>query len=349
MLQAVRLPNSKSVGIAEGPRMAYEIGKLHYACVNGHVEIVRMLLDKGDDVHSISNHGITPLCMAAFVGGYEVVQLLLERGALVDMPNNDGRGTFALFVASRLGHLDVVKLLLDHGAELDKQTSDGFSALMGASIDGHCDVMELLISKGANVNMQASSGISSLMVASEGGHCNAAALLIENGAEMDLQASHHGGFALLAASQGGHCDVVQLLATKGAKLNMQAHNGFTPIIMALSQGKKEAAMLLIELGADTSIRDNSGKDAMDWACVMGNDDIVSRLLDTSTGGSASTVTTPWPGNLPSPPKEMPQTEPSEGKSKMCLLCLAPACFPAHVILFLSVILSGTHCSYLIKI
>ena len=244
------------------------------------------------------------------------------------MPNNDDTGKFALLAASEQGHLNVVKLLLDHGAEENKQTPGGSSALMAASLNGHCGVIELLITKGANVNMQDSNGISSLMIASEVGHCNAAALLIENGAEMDLQASHHGGFALLAASQGGHCDIVRLLATKGAKLNMQAHHGGTPITVALSEGKKEAAMLLIELGADTRIQYNSGRDAMDWACVKGYDDIVSRLLDTNTNGPVSPVTSPR--DLPSPPKAMLQTEPRstcESKFKVCLV--ASACTPAH--------------------
>ncbi|KAF2818089.1 ankyrin, partial [Ophiobolus disseminans] len=52
--------------------------------------------------------GWTPLFLAADSGHLEVVKLLLEKGADFTVPTNDG--WTPLHVASYKGHLDVIKL-----------------------------------------------------------------------------------------------------------------------------------------------------------------------------------------------------------------------------------------------
>ncbi len=66
-------------------------------------------MDRGRDVQD----GKTALHRAATSGHTELVKLLLQSGAIVDL------ATEALCTASELGHVEVVKTLLDHGAPVD--------------------------------------------------------------------------------------------------------------------------------------------------------------------------------------------------------------------------------------
>jgi hypothetical protein len=58
----------------------------------------------------------------------------------------------ALKAASGAGHYEVVKLLLDKGAEIDRAGGNmGWTALSGAAYKGHTQVARLLIERGADI------------------------------------------------------------------------------------------------------------------------------------------------------------------------------------------------------
>ncbi len=63
----------------------------------GHVEIVRLLLDAGEDPNRYNPVGFhahsTPLHQAALAGHYDVVRLLVERGARLDMKDTGFQST----------------------------------------------------------------------------------------------------------------------------------------------------------------------------------------------------------------------------------------------------------------
>jgi ankyrin repeat protein len=65
----------------------------------GHLEIVRLLLDAGEDPNRFNPAGFhahsTPLHQAAFAGHLAVVRLLVERGARLDQTDTRWHGTAA--------------------------------------------------------------------------------------------------------------------------------------------------------------------------------------------------------------------------------------------------------------
>ena len=57
----------------------------------------------------------TPLCQASESGYLEVVRLLLRRGANVHIPTNQT----PFLVATSIGYTEIAQLLLKHGAEAE--------------------------------------------------------------------------------------------------------------------------------------------------------------------------------------------------------------------------------------
>lgn len=91
------------------------------AASGGYVEVGRVLLDKGADVNAppVPSSRDTGLTIAADKGHCRFVELLLTRGAQVEVKNK--KGNSPLWLAANGGHLNVVELLFNAGADIDSQ------------------------------------------------------------------------------------------------------------------------------------------------------------------------------------------------------------------------------------
>jgi ankyrin repeat protein len=106
---------------AEFPEKAYVNGKssggetgLHKAAGEGHVDVVKYLLDlEPDAVNNKTGSGETPLHRAAYKGEYAVAELLLRYDANPDSVNDSGRT--AVYLAKCAGHDRVEDLLIKKG------------------------------------------------------------------------------------------------------------------------------------------------------------------------------------------------------------------------------------------
>ena len=117
------------------------------ACAAGHLEVARLLLDNGADLHEGDvNYRQVPLHRVAQEGYVDVAQLLLERGADILRPDNMGQTP--LHFAAEHGKTDMVRFLLENGAKpclgiLYRLKTPMMWALMG----GHQECAALLHSK----------------------------------------------------------------------------------------------------------------------------------------------------------------------------------------------------------
>ena len=86
----------------------------------GTPEAIVRIVKKGVDVNASGGQHGHALCTAAFNGRKEIVKVLIEQGAMVNLPANNRDG-YALHAAAGEGHIDVVKVLLSKGAKVQAQ------------------------------------------------------------------------------------------------------------------------------------------------------------------------------------------------------------------------------------
>lgn len=79
---------------------------------------------------------------------------------------------------------------------------------------------------------------------------------------------------LHAAARSGNKEIIGKLVQYGADLDATDKEGCTPLIRLLDNKRSDAALFLIEQGADTEIADNSGHRAIDYATAHGLREIV---------------------------------------------------------------------------
>jgi ankyrin repeat domain-containing protein 17 len=143
---------------------------LTLACFQGRNEVVSLLLDRKANVEHRAKTGLTPLMEAASGGYIEVGRVLLDKGADVNAaPVPSSRDT-ALTIAADKGHLKFVELLLSRGASVEVKNKKGNSPLWLAANGGHLTVVEALYHAKADIDSQDNRKVSCLMAAFRKGH-----------------------------------------------------------------------------------------------------------------------------------------------------------------------------------
>lgn len=169
------------------PRRAMDIHEMHYQYIGieklqaydipdickyawiGDVDNLKSILAGGEDPNCQDSRGRSPLMYAAAENRPEIVDLLLDYGANLNIANYLGRT--ALMYAANYGLEEIVRKLLLHGA-ITKVASDLISSppLSAASAKGHLAVVKLLIEHGADFNHTDGDGKTALALAMESGH-----------------------------------------------------------------------------------------------------------------------------------------------------------------------------------
>lgn len=189
------------------------IGTLILAIRYGHIDIVRELVAKIDDLdaawerggiywHTPRGKGWDPTAImeAAANGSVDMCKIFLDAGA---KPNpKQAEKASALWVAAAWGNADVVRLLCDHQADMDREASDGhgYWTALGASIYYKWPrVSNLLLDLGAKPSAV------DLELAVAGGNTKLVQRLVTKDVEISPE-------LLLAAVEGGDAEMVNVLS-----------------------------------------------------------------------------------------------------------------------------------------
>lgn len=186
---------------------------LHEACLHGHADIAKMLLEAGADDTAKNLQGETPAHLALHRSGFsdnigsEQRAALLKELKHLDIPDEDGRTPFML-----LDHFtsDLLPLFLERGVDVNRKDQNGMTAMMHY-VDK--DMAKELLQAGADLHLTDKEGNTAL---------------------------HH---ALEAGSQ----DTARYLIRKGADYNRPNNDGVTPVRLAVENGYEMVLELMTNI------------------------------------------------------------------------------------------------------
>ena len=232
---------------------------LHLASQEGHLEVVRLLVDSGGNPNVKNGNEETPLSLASGNGKRKVAQFLLERGA--DSNSQDLQRRTPLHESSENGHLDVVLLLLNRGANVNAKEAHLWAPLHMAAKTGNLAVTLELLDRGAEREAQDDLRWTPLHIASQEGHQEVVRLLLNRRAHVDtLEADRE--TALHLAAYYGHLQVTRLLLDHGADVHALNKNGKIPSELASEEGYHEVAELLLEVEATQPVESRTDRQSV---------------------------------------------------------------------------------------
>ena len=151
---------------------------LTLACFQGKHEVVTLLLDRKANLEHRAKTGLTPLMEAASGGHYEVGRLLLDHDADVNAPPVPSSKDTALTIAADKGHARFVELLVSRGADIEVKNKKGNSPLWLACHGGHIEVIRIMVDNSVDVNSMDNRKVSCLMIAFRCGHIHVTEYLV---------------------------------------------------------------------------------------------------------------------------------------------------------------------------
>lgn len=138
------------------------------AANKGNIMSLNYLFAHGAKADVRNSNGESVIDNAVMMGNKEVVTILLEQ---LKKEGADPAGlSSAVLIAAKRGNVDVLEMLADAGAPLDVRGPDGYLPIHWTVKSGNFDAMVFLINKGADVNAKCGQGYSVLDWATNEGY-----------------------------------------------------------------------------------------------------------------------------------------------------------------------------------
>ena len=289
---------------------------LHLAVIKNQTGALKTLLDLGANTESLDEAGFSALDLAALKGRRELAGVLLEHGAKLRLPAAVAldrtvevemllrRDPGSLKPGCRWGNLivrasewargDVVERLIRIGAEVnmkdDPKTSidntSGYTPLHAAAWHGNVSAIDVLMKHGADVRAREEKYHGTPAGwADYAGHAEARDRILGGPVDM-IEAIQYGLLERVKA----------VLKEDGAALNRAFHEyglypwdaeGWqTPLAYAVVRGREEIVRMLMERGADGTLRSPKGETLGELARKAGRGEIAG-IIDAGAGGARS--------------------------------------------------------------
>ena len=232
---------------------------LHSAAVNGANDIIATLMDEYPkfSVHCKDDDGLCPFDDAALHGHTECMRLL----------SNWGRSPFHQRQLRRTCRKCRCRSVVHHSFDDDDYDDDddddlheNTTLLHDAAASGKTKVLDKGLDLGFNIDGKDSVGGTALMRAADRNNVPAFKFLLANGADL-YAVDSWGRTALHSAAVNGASDIIAILIEECPRfdVNWRDYEGLTPLHDSGRHGYTTCINMLLDLGADPYIRDNSGR------------------------------------------------------------------------------------------
>ncbi|CAO3659485.1 unnamed protein product [Umbelopsis ramanniana] len=243
----------------------------------GHKNDVDTILSKLKASGSSADYVSSTLLKAAGYGRVDVVSLLLECGA--DIEIDDEYGRTPLFLAAK--YPDLVAVLINRGASMEARSVRGYTPIHYYTALGHLKSLRLLLNMNCNIASLDDGSQTALHHAAKANDVKTTELLVNRGIDLDAW-DCEGYTAVHLAIQRNYIDIVKVIVKKGFDIDASDYriSKRTVLTMAIELEREEIAEVLINHGANVKFTlGDQNSLPLHLAVLRFNPNLVSMILN----------------------------------------------------------------------
>ncbi|KAL7270782.1 hypothetical protein RUND412_006504 [Rhizina undulata] len=294
--------------------------RLNTAVEENDFDFVKQLIEQGADVNRVVKNqygeASTPLMAAIAQRNPDIVQLLLNKGAIFDGPDYPNLETPLLWAVQRR-HLGIIEMLLQKGAKVNTQSTGNYghrgTALFEAASRGLSEIAKLLLQYNTDPLVMTEGHGNCLEGAAYSNNAELVELFLKAGADPNTpgkiseignaiqQAAHHGNAKILRSllERGGDPNI------RGGQYETALQAAINPSIHRMWKHQTHVVRLLLEKGADATVEGGKYGSIMQAAACSTDFDLAKLLLDAGAPldigggphGSALQAAVSWTDDL----------------------------------------------------
>ncbi|XP_052436143.1 ankyrin repeat and EF-hand domain-containing protein 1 [Carassius gibelio] len=237
------------------------LGALYQASLDRDEDLVRFLLSLGAHPDIQDKKGRTPLMLAAQLGYFNIVYLLITNHANVNLTDEEGKGVLFYCISPAKEHALCLQMALGCNADVNNVSNSGKPLLVFACEHAKdCENLCInILEKGADPNaVNQLTGCSALMEASKAGAVKLVRAILQKGGNPDML-DQEGRCAAHFAAEGGFLEVLQVLSAYSADLGISSTKGNTPLHFAAAGGFNECCRFLAQRGCNPKLKNLEGQ------------------------------------------------------------------------------------------
>ena len=249
------------LGADPNARSFFGTTPLHCAAYNGHTEAIGILISEGATIDALRKQGVSPVMESVAQSHEKAMNHLLTSGCNPHIRDSLGQSLLHVVPASKTDMLRMIYSL--GGFDIELRDAEGLTLLLASATRGDRSLIIEILRLGGNAHARSNGGFTALHHAAKYGYSEVVSYLLETCSCDPNMVDLDGCTPLHLATEFGQVQTCIILLGAGANFNASSPIAGLPLHSAIRYHWKELAKVLLDSGANPTLRDNFGYTSYD--------------------------------------------------------------------------------------
>ena len=254
----------------------YNANSLIRAALNENVNLMSLHFDNNVDVNTVDSDGNSLVHIAVKFNNQEMLNLLIEKSANLNRLNDQRMTPLHMAVSNK--SLEIINTLLNQKVLANTKNNDGNAPIHTATIDNSEGIIKSLINYDMSCILSIDkNGYTPLILSTDLQNANLVELFLKNRADVNAK-SNEDLIALQYSVTKPSLEITKILLKYASPLTILTNEQQSLLHLSVINNIPETTKFLVSHGLSTTLKDNTGYYALNYAIEYSDYAMIDFLL-----------------------------------------------------------------------